>query len=93
MLNIEIKHDTQHNKWHRLSVRLLDAMGEHRNRAKLALTAVQYMEQYAIDHQMNHDQLSVRVVDGNEITIFYRRSSAQINSGKATDGPDTLLVI
>ncbi len=81
MIRIEVKHDTQHQKWHRLSVGLHDGMADLANRSKLALNAVQYMEQYAIDHQMNHHQLAVRVLDKNEICLYYRRSNAAINSG------------
>lgn len=64
---IDLKHDTAHKTWKRLSVvaltpdRLIDEVG-------------QYLNQYAADNQMNADQVAARVV---EIT------SSQIGSKKA----------
>lgn len=78
-LHFEVKHDTHHRTWHRMSFTMHNDMAKAENRSKLALIAVQHMEQYAIDHQMNPHQLAVRVVDSNDITLYYRRSNAELN--------------
>lgn len=46
---IEVKHDTRHRKWHRLSVLLIEPY--------LHFAAL-HADQYAIDHQMNRNQIA-----------------------------------
>lgn len=51
---IEVKHDTKHRKWHRLSVSLLQP---------LSAVAAQYASQYAVDNQMNPHQIAYALVN------------------------------
>lgn len=51
---IELKHDTAHRTWKRLSVVTLSTE---------ALKPQDYLQQYAIDNQMNPDQLAYRVLE------------------------------
>lgn len=79
MIRIEVKHDTRHNKWHRLSVGLYDAMAGHEYRSKLANTCEEYMLNYSQMHQMNHHQIAVRAISHDDKVIYERVSNATAN--------------
>lgn len=67
--SIEIKHDTQHRKWRRLSVITLSPK---------ALDGDAYRDQFACDNQMNPDQLAWRILEidmalvGRDSSTFIR---------------------
>lgn len=72
---VEIKHDTAHRKWHRLSVSY--------NRLALIeaviIAAHKHLLQYAVDYQMNPGMLAVRIVDLNGLELWRRESDATVN--------------
>lgn len=57
---IEIKHDTKHKKWRRLSVITLSPE---------ALDGDAYRDQFARDNQMNPDQLAWRILEVDPKTV------------------------
>ena len=67
---IEVKHDTKHRKWHRLSVSILEPMSG---------VASQYADQYAIDRQMNPHQIAFALVNKQTGERIEHMSDAQIN--------------
>jgi hypothetical protein len=69
---IEVKHDTKHRKWHRLSVSILEPMSS---------VASQYADQYAIDRQMNPHQIAFRLVHKITGETIEHISNAQANKG------------
>lgn len=58
--SIDIKHDTKHRSWKRLSVVTLSPE---------ALDGRAYAHQYAIDNQMNVDQLAWRIVEIDSASV------------------------
>ncbi len=77
---MEIKHDTLHRTWHRLSVGLKDVIAEAGNREALQHGCRLHLWQYAVDHQMNHHMLAVRAVkkETGEVIVTYA-SDAMVN--------------
>lgn len=69
---IEIKHDTRHRKWHRLSVSILQPMSS---------VAAQYAMQWAIDNQANFDQVAYALVHKTTGERIVHHSNATINKG------------
>lgn len=53
---IDVKHDTAHKGWHRLSVSALSP-------GRLVQDLEAHLIQYAADHQMNHHQLAGRIME------------------------------
>lgn len=76
---LEIKHTPKHRRWHRLSVTALAPV-------PLIQDAPLYRDQYAVDHQMNADQLTIRVIELADDRVKVARevhrilSSASMNS-------------
>ena len=64
--SIEIKHDTQHKKWRRLSVVTLSPQ---------ALDGDAYRIQFSSDNQMNPDQIAWRIVEIDPKTVGSRDES------------------
>lgn len=75
MVRIEVKHDSIHRKWQRLSVHMLPAMAELYNRPALEMTCKDYLAQYSIDHQMNPHMVAVRAVDDSTGEILFTHVS------------------
>lgn len=73
MFIIELKHDSIHRVWRKLSVSTKQAK-------PLIDDLTEYLRQYARDNQMNFSQLSGRVldVDSGEV-VFLRLSDAIAN--------------
>jgi hypothetical protein len=68
---IEVKHDTKHRKWHRLSVSMKEPWHSE---------ASMHAEQYAIDNQMNKHQIACRLVNMDTGDIYATMlSNATIN--------------
>ena len=57
---VEIKHDIKHKKWRRLSVVTLSPD---------ALDGRAYRDQFAIDNQMNPEQLAWRILEIDSMTV------------------------
>lgn len=78
--SIEIKHDTKHKKWRRLSVVTLSPE---------ALDGDAYRDQFARDNQMNPDQLAWRILEVDRKTIglsddcFIRVVSEKVSAATA----------
>ncbi len=75
MITIEVKHDTKHKKWHRLSASILDACPLDTIKKRCH----EHLGQYAIDNQMNAGQIAVRALDKNGMVIYSRESDAEAN--------------
>ena len=70
--HIQVKHDTMHRKWHKLSVSCKD-------HAALEKDLTLYLMQYASDNQMNWHQLASQVIDHNGVVMSTRVSNATFN--------------
>lgn len=94
---IDLKHDSAHRTWKRLSVMALKP-------ERLIAESDQYAEQYAAFNQMNGDQIAVRVVEisSSQIgsakpdfvsVVYSRESNASANRPqKRQDGPGSEVV-
>lgn len=70
---VEVKHDTKHRKWHRLSVSMKEPWH---------FEASMHAEQYALGNQMNKHQIACRLVDLDTGSIFATMvSNATANRG------------
>lgn len=67
---IEIKHDTRHRKWHRLSVSILEP---------LSSVGAQYAEQWCVDNQANPHQVAFALVDKVTGERIEHLSNAKLN--------------
>jgi len=68
---VEVKHDTKHRKWHRLSVSMKEP---------LSSVAALHASQYAIDNQMNADCISFALVCRETGERREHASNARINN-------------
>lgn len=71
MWQVEVKHDTKHRKWHRLSVSMKEP---------LSSVASLYADQYAIDNQMNKDCIAYALVHKATGERIEHASNARINN-------------
>lgn len=69
---VEVKHDTRHRKWHRLSVSL---------KAPMSAVAAQYAWQWAIDNQANSDMVAYALVNKETGERIEHMSNATMNKG------------
>jgi hypothetical protein len=74
MYYIQVKHDTLHRKWHKLSV---SAKESH----TLENDLTSYIIQYTVDNQMSVHCVSGRVIDKVGNVIYTHWSNALINKG------------
>ena len=78
MIHIEVKHDIKHRKWHRLSVGFHHGIVKHPT--ALYNWMIEYMMNYAVDRQMNSNQIACRAVNDGKV-IMQRDSNATMNRG------------
>ena len=72
MIFFEVKHDTKHKKWHRLSVRLHPQCPY----AEVIKVMYEHLYAYAGTNQMDQRQISIRVVEESKGVIHHRASEA-----------------
>jgi hypothetical protein len=82
MITLEVKHDTKHKKWHKLSVSFLEGMGSMEHRSVLKNNMLLYLDSYAIDHQMNPQMIAIRALNKHGDVIAMRESDATVNRPK-----------
>lgn len=69
---VEIKHDTRHRKWHKLSVRLLEP---------ISAVASLYASQWAVENQANPHQIAFALVNTESGERIEHLSNAKVNKG------------
>jgi hypothetical protein len=76
MIRMEVKHDSMHKTWHRLSVGFHDGLNKPASLHLLESAGWAHVLQYAIDHQMDPNMIAFRTIDNNGAVIFTKASHA-----------------